>query len=336
MNINKIKKTIETVDDFWGVCQITQKGRILANVAKGWANPFEKILNKTNTSFGIASGTKGFTALAILKLIEEGRLSLSDNVFSILPHSFPTVKNRITIKHLLTHTSGIYDYLDEDIDDDFSKIFKKIPINSIRGPSDMLDVLTGGQSYFNPGEKFKYSNSGFVILGILIEVISKMQYTDFLTDNVIKPMGLKHTGCYRTNQLPENCAVGYIKDSSGNWYSNIFEIPLACTADGGLYTSADDVSLMWDNLLNGGFLSESLTNLAFTKHAHIKNNDYYGLGFYINCDKNKKNLSYSLVGSDPGVSFVSRYIIESRSSITIISNTEDGAWNLNKKIKEYL
>ncbi len=336
MNIDKIQKIIEKEDDFWGVCHIKQNDRNLLNAAKGWANPFEKIPNKINTSFGIASGTKGFTSLAILKLIDAGKLSFSDDVFSILPYSFPHIDGKITVKHLLTHTSGIYDYLDEDIDDDFSKTFKKIPINSIHGPSDMLEVLTGRQSYFSPGEKFKYSNSGFVVLGILIEVISKMPYADFLTENVIKPMRLKHTGCYKTNRLPQNCAVGYTKDSSGSWYSNIFEIPLACTADGGLYTCADDVSLMWENLLNGRFLSESLTNLAFTKHAHIKNNDYYGLGFYINCDENKRALSYSLVGSDPGVSFVSKYTIKSRSLITIISNTDSGAWNLNKKISEYL
>ena len=88
---------------------------------------------------------------------------------------------------------------------------------------------------------------------------------------------------------------------------------MACTGDGGLYTSADDMSTMWENLINGSFLSKRLTNLTFTKHSHINNNDYYGLGFYINCDENKKNTYYSLVGSDPGISFLSRYIIESRS-----------------------
>jgi len=336
MDTDKIKQIFDEDKEFSGVIHITENNNVLINVAKGYAKRFDEIPNKTDTSLGIASGTKGFTALAILKLIDADKLNLDDSVFDILPYDFPNVKETITVRHLLSHTSGIYDYFDEDVIEDFGQLFTTVPINKILGPTDMLPLLTEGESYFSPGKRFKYCNSGFVVLGMLIEVVSKMSYSDYLNENIIKPLGLKGTGCYKTNELPKNCAHGYVVDDKNNWYSNIFEIPIACTADGGLYTTTDDVAKMWTGFLKGNLISEELKNEALKIQASIKDHEYYGLGFYITNNEEGNVKFYELVGCDPGVSFLTRYYVKEERIVTIISNTDYTVWDLGRKIKAYL
>ena len=336
MDIIKIKSILDNFSEFSGVVQIVENGRVMLNEAKGFAKRFDEIPNKIDTSFGIASGTKGFTALAILKLIDDGKLSLSDDVFKLLPYNFPNIKEKITVNQILSHTSGIYDYYDEEAIEDFGELFKAVPINKIFGPSDMLPLLTTGDCYFTPGEKFKYCNSGFVILGILIEVISGMKYSEYLNQKIIKPLNLQNTGCYLTNQLPINSSHGYMQKEDGYWISNIFEIPLACTADGGIYTTADDIAKMWNGFLEGNLISVELKKLALSPQAHIYDDRYYGLGFYIQQNKNGSIKKVYLEGGDPGVGFLSYYYIKEKRIITIISNSDDTAWDLNGMINDYM
>lgn len=336
MNIKKIKQIVNEQPEFSGVIQISKGNEVLLDMANGYARLFDEIPNKTDTSFGIASGTKGFTALAVLKLVDEGKLKLEDNVFEILPYEFPNVKTPMTVKQLLTHTSGIYDYFDEEIIEDFGQLFKIVPISKILGPKDMLPMMITGDCYFAPGEKFKYCNSGFVVLGMLIEVVSNQSYSHYLDENIIKPLNLTGTGCYKTNQLPKNTAVGYMKGDDNIWSSNIFEIPMTCTADGGLFTTTNDVRKMWNGFVRGNLISDKSKTQALTKQVERNNNNDYGLGFYINNDENGKPKNYELVGMDPGVSFLSTYFIKNDYILTIISNTDFGTWDLEKAIREYL
>lgn len=336
MNINKIGETLVGFGDFSGVIQISCCGKTKLHIASGFANRSDLIRNELDTKFGIASGTKGFTALGVMKLVEAGKVNLDDNVFKHLSQKFPNIKQPVTIRQLLTHTSGIYDYFDEEVVDDFAQMFQKVPISSIEGPKDMMPLLIDGKSYFKPGEKFKYCNSAFVILGILIEEVSGMSYAEFMDQEIFKPYGLHDTGCYPMNALPKNTALGYEQDDDGHWYSNIYSIPKMCTADGGLMTTTYDMVRLWENLVNYKVLSESLTQEVFKEQVSIREKESYGLGFYLQKDEDGQIKEYYLVGEDPGVTFYSEYNVASGTVITIISNTSDGAWALLDKIAEYM
>jgi len=211
-----------------------------------------------------------------------------------------------------------------------------VPINKILGPADMMPLLTKGECYFSPGQKFKYCNSSFVILGLLIESISGMKYSEYITKNIIKPLNLQNTGCYITNQLPKNSSHGYIQKEDGSWISNIFEIPMACTADGGIYTCVDDIAKIWNGFINGNLISSELKELALSPSAHIHEDRYCGLGFYIHKNADDSIKKVYLVGGDPGVGFLSYYYINEKRIITIISNANDTAWDFNKMIKDYI
>lgn len=340
MDLQKIEEVVNNAKYFSGHIQILEKGKIVLNIATSYSKREDEILNNTNTAFGIASGTKGFTALAILSLVDQGKLSLEDKVFKKLPYDFPNMDKNITVRQLLTHTSGIYDYFDEEVIEDFGQLFEKVPAHKILGPKDMLPLLIEGEAYFKPGEKFKYSNSGFVILGMLIEVISGISYSNYIQKEVCEPLDLTETGCFKSNQLPKNCANGYLQDDKGNWYSNIFEIPIACTADGGIFTTAGDIAKMWQGLISGNFLSKRLLAEVLSIQADINWDDsenlYYGLGFYIQLNQDKSVKNYFLMGADPGISFSSNYYVDEERIVTILGNTSDHAEILQEEISTYL
>ena len=108
INIDKVIKTARQADYFSGIVSTSKKGEEAVSASYGYAKREDKIPNNKNTAFGIASGTKGFTALGILKLIDDGKLSLTDRVFDILPQPFPNMKKEVEVRHLLSNTSGIF------------------------------------------------------------------------------------------------------------------------------------------------------------------------------------------------------------------------------------
>ena len=340
MDLQKITEVVKNAKYFSGIIQIVEKGEIKLNVAAGYAKREDELYNNLDTAFGIASGTKGFTALGVLRLVDQGKLSLEDQVFEKLPYEFPNMDKGITVRQLLSHTSGIYDYFDEEVVEDFGQLFEKVPVHKILGPKDMLPLLVEGEAYFKPGEKFKYCNSGFVILGMLIEVVSGMDYADYIQKEVCEPLGLTRTGCYKSNQLPKNSAYGYIQDDKGKWYSNIFEIPIVCTADGGIFTTADDLAKMWKSILSDNFISKGLLAEVFSVQADIDGdwceNLHYGLGFFIQHNKEGNVTNYYLVGGDPGVSFSSNYNVDEDRIVTILGNTSECADTLLEEISTYL
>jgi len=265
---------------------------------------------------------------------------MEDRVFDLLPYEFPYMSKEITVRQLLSHTSGIYDYFDEDVVEDFSQLFDKVPFHNILGPKDMLPVLVEGKAYFMPGEKFKYCNSGFVILGMLIEVISGLSYGDYILREVCEPLNLSRTGCYSSHKLPKNCAYGYFKDDRDEWCSNIFEIPIASTADGGIFTTADDIVRMWKGVLSNSFLNKELTAEIFSIQAKVNEGNcrslHYGLGFWIECSSEGDISNYYLTGGDPGVCFISKNFINQDLIITILGNTSDDAEILLSKILPFV
>lgn len=312
-------------NDFSGVFSITRKEEKLFQKACGYMNKSTAVTNNINTKFGIASGTKIFTAVAVCQLIEQNKLSFDDKVLDILEFEFPKYNREFTVKHLLTHTSGIPDYFDEEVSDDFEALWQDIPVYIMTKQEDFLPLFQHKSMMFNPGERYSYSNSGFVLLGLLIEKISGQSYQDFVLENIIKPCGLENTGFFRMDMLPENTACGYTYDERlKGWRSNIFSVPIIGGADGGIYTNVQDMSIFWRSLVNRKLLNAELTNEMLSSQVKIEeqgDNIYYGLGVYI-IKKNDSIVSYFVVGGDPGVDIFSIYYPDSETIATALGNTD--------------
>lgn len=330
-----IKKELERVmveNDFSGVVSIKKSGEYLYEGVRGFRDRSNELPISLETKFGIASGTKFFTALGIGVLIERGVLSLSDRIFDILDINIDTYDKKVTIEQLLTHTSGLPDYFDEDKVEDFDNFKLAIPWYDMREPQDYFPILPREKMKFNPGEQFNYNNSGYVLLAAIISKKAAMPYSDFILKEVIAPLGLSATNFYPMNQLPKNTAIGYITEEKG-WRSNVYNLPIVGGGDGGLFTTVHDIYKLWEGVFSGCLLSEELTKKIFEKQVQTKANtdSYYGLGVWIYHAEGIPKEEY-IMGADAGISFKTAFVREKDLIYTVISNTGEGAWPVLKAI----
>lgn len=316
--IDKIKDKIP--EDFSGVVTIAIGDKVLLSEARGLRDINNNLENNVDTKFGIASGTKLFTALGIGKLIDSGKISLDTRIWDILDFNPTYIGTTATVKHLLSHTSGMYDYLDEDEEFHFD-----IPLYKLINPTDYLPLFEGKKPKFSPGEKYSYSNGGFVLLGVIIEKVTEQLFRDYITEEIIKPCGMKDTGFYFMNDLPENSAVGY-RNQENKLVANYFSIPIVGGADGGIFTTAKDIGKLWSNFADNKILTKELTKQFMTPVSKVSDS-YYGLGVYLCGDDD--DMDCYLYGCDPGVGFHSRYNIKNRRLINIMSNRTWGIDELN-------
>ncbi len=319
-------------NDFSGVIQINTNNKTIYEKAFGFSDRANKIKNNLKTRFGIASGTKLFTALGIMRLVEEKRLSLEDSPFDYIKYGFPTYDNKVTIRHLLSHTSGIPDYLDENNVTDYNEFKVDVPWYELKTPSDYFKIFPQTKMEFEPGKKFRYNNSAFVLLAAVIESITGDFYK-YIEDEVLKKADMKRSGFFSFDQLPENTANGYIEITNDLYKTNIYALPIIGSGDGGMFTSLKDMNSFWKNLYSDKIISRKTLN-TMTKPAYEDEENCYGLGLWL--EKTFDSYVPFIVGEDAGVSFKSYYDHERQISYTIISNTTKGAWLIDKSIREYL
>lgn len=332
---DKINSSIER-NNFSGVVSIKKNGKIIYEKAVGYAERSNKVNINRETRFGIASGTKFFTALAIGKLMDEGKISLETKVFDIIKYDFSLYSKEITIKQLLTHTSGIPDYFDEEKVDDFGNFFVAIPWYELREPKDYFPVFPQEDMKFRPGERFSYCNSGFVLLAAIIHEVTGIPYTVFVKEHILKPVGMNDSGFFELNRLPENTAIGYVEDDNG-WRTNVYNLPIVGGGDGGIFTTVGDLYKLWDAFLDFKILSKDLTELYLKPYVTAETegeNTYYGHGIWV-CKEEEKPIEEYIIGCDAGVSFKSAIIRKDEIIYTVISNTGDGVWPIIEEIQGF-
>jgi CubicO group peptidase (beta-lactamase class C family) len=322
---------------FSGVVSIHQRGQVLYERAAGYADRSNQIANTLDTRFGIASGTKFFTALAIGKLIAAQQLSLATKLHECSALDLPHYSPEITIGHLLTHTSGIPDYYDEEKFPDPNQFFVGRPWYELKGPQDYVAVFPNDPMKFAPGTQFSYSNSGYILLGVVIEALTGMPYQQYVEQAIFQAVGMTRSGFFAFNQLPEQTAFGYIEDASG-WRTNIYNLPIRGASDGGAYTTVADLQTLWKAFWEGKIVPPDLVELYVTPavKAEAEGDDqYYGHGMWITLGPDQQP-EIAIVGGDAGVSFRSSVKPAADRYVTVISNTTKGAWPVLRDINNAL
>ena len=315
--------------EFSGVISVFKDDSTVFNEAFGYRDMKNKLPNTTSTIFGIASGTKVFTALGIGVLIDQGLISLDTTVREIDQEYTGFVDESATIRQLLTHTSGIYDYYDEEIERDYEDFSVSIPWCELETPSDYFPLFKDRTMKFRPGEKYSYSNGGYVFLGMMIERQTGMLYRDFIRAHVLKPANMDKSGFYTFNDLPENTANGYLEDRRT---TNIYQLPLRGGGDGGMYATTDDLRAFWNNLISYKILSENLTETFLKTHRTFNDTDGYGCGIYKRLDDSM----FFISGGDAGVGFDSRYLAHEKLIVNIFSNVTNGEIRIRDVVLDYL
>ena len=272
-------------DEFSGAVLVARHGKVLLQKAWGRANRETGAPATLDTRFRLGSMNKMFTSVAILQLVEAGKLALDDPIGKYLTE-YPNkeLASKVTVRHLLTHTGGTGDIFGPD--------FEKNRL-TLRAHSDYLKLYGARALDGEPGKEFKYSNYGFVLLGALIEKITGMSYYDYVESRIFRPAGMTSTGSLTENEKVPNRSIGYMK-RDGAWVPNTGTLPWRGTSAGGGYSTVGDL-LRFAQALEAGKLISKKT-LAEATTAHIEG---YGYGFGIRGEGALK--SYGHGGGTPGM-----------------------------------
>ncbi|MEI7628032.1 MAG: serine hydrolase [Bacteroidota bacterium] len=271
-----IEKAVK-INRFNGTVLVSKNGKIIYEKAYGYQDAEKHILNTPNTIYQIGSTTKEFTAAVILKLAEQHKLSLDDK----LSKYFPDYKrgNEITIKHLLTHTSGIYEILR-----DYNAVMEStVP----RSKERMLSYFINKPLDFAPGTQYSYCNSGYILLGLIIEKITGQSYQHVVREFILKPLKMTHTGFDFEGLNNSDKAVGYTKYTQKIHEASVPWDSTATYSAGSLYSTVEDLYLWHKGLLNYKVYNKSSMEEATTPFL-----EGYGLGCWIDTLYKKKIVSH--------------------------------------------
>jgi len=317
--------------DFSGVVQIARDKDVLYRRVSGLADRAHNIPNTPSTQFAVASGTKALTALAVMSLVKDGKLELETRARDALGSAGSSLDPDITVRHLLAHTSGIGDYLDEDTIGDVEDYALDVPVHRLAEPRDFLPLLRGRLAKFPPGTRFSYCNSGYVYLAVLIEAASGRSYHDVVQAEVCAPAGMQATEFLRLDELPGTAAIGYLPKRS--WRTNHLHLPVRGAGDGGAYSTVGDIARFWSALFTGCIVPRTLVNEMIRPQLDSPAEKLaYGLGFWLD----RKRGAVQVEGCDPGISFRAAYQPETGVSYTVLANTTSGAWPVAREAQAVL
>jgi CubicO group peptidase (beta-lactamase class C family) len=273
--VDKLDKLISVYAEygkFNGSILVAEKGKVIYKKGVGLADMEWNVPNQPDTKFRLGSITKQFTSMLIMQLVEQGKLKLDVPISTYLP-DYPKKNGEIiTIHHLLTHSSGIPNVTS------FPGFFKNISRNSYSSLQ-LVNLFADSTLQFKPGERNAYSNSGYMVLGYIIEKVTGKSYEQVLQENIFTPLNMKNTGYDHSGPLLKNRARGYEKN--GRLYINANFIDMSVPyAAGALYSTVEDLYL-WNQALYGNqLLRKENMDLLFIKHIPA-GGGYYGYGWDI-------------------------------------------------------
>jgi CubicO group peptidase (beta-lactamase class C family) len=316
---------------FSGVIRVDLDGRVAVQRAYGLAHRGLGVPNTVETQIGIASGSKGLTALAVMSLVEHGELGLNTTARSLLGTDLALIDDQVTVEQLLAHRSGIGDYLDEDEYDDNNDYVLRVPVHELATTEQFLAVLDGYPMKYDPGERFNYCNGGYVVLALLAERASGLPFHDLVDQRVCRPAGMTATAFLRSDELPGRAAVGYLHDDGLR--SNVLHLPVRGNGDGGIYTTAADVHVLWDAMFAGQIVSlDTVAEMVRPRSDVPEMSVSYGLGFWLDDSTN----TVRLLGGDAGAGFVSTHHRDRRFTATVMCNQTRGSWPASERLNQLL
>jgi CubicO group peptidase (beta-lactamase class C family) len=287
---------------------VISRGKVLFKKSYGLADPDKKTKSTTQTNYRLASCTKQFTAMAIMILAARNKLSYDSRLTDFFP-DFPRYGKEVTVRHLLNHTSGVIAY--EDVMPDSTTI----PLTD----NDVLRMMSQqDHTYFPSGTQYRYSNSGYVLLGLIVEKASGISFPEFLQKNIFKPLRMNHTVLYhRDDHTDRRRAYGY--SQQGDAFVNTDESLTSSTlGDGRVYSSVDDL-YKWDQALYSTRLVSAQTlEQAFTPSAKVDETSGYGFGWFIDNKRGPRVIWHS--GNTSGFTSRIHRVPEQKFSIIVLTN----------------
>ncbi|HEX7296588.1 MAG TPA: serine hydrolase domain-containing protein, partial [Pyrinomonadaceae bacterium] len=313
--IQDVLATAHKYRQFNGAALVAENGKVVYKGAFGSANMEWNIPNTPDTKFRLGSITKQFTATVILQLVEQGKIKLDGKLSDYLPEYRKDVGEKVTIHHLLTHTSGIPSYTSQP---GFAENVSRNPYKV----DEFVKKYASGNLEFEPGSKFLYNNSGYFLLGAIIERVTGKRYEQVLRENIFDPLGMKNTGYDHHDTIIPKRATGYSKTPDG--YTNALYLDMSIPyAAGSLYSTVEDLYL-WDQALyTDKLLTAQSKALMYTPFL-----DNYAYGWTVqNASFKVNNADVPLIAHGGGINGFTTTIVrfpKEKNLIVMLDNTGTG------------
>ncbi len=316
--LNQIEEIVSTYAEygkFNGSALVTHEHELIYKKAFGLANMEWDVPNSPKTKFRISTLTQQFTALLILQLAQEKKIDLQASIATYLIHYPKENGDKITLHHLLSHTSGIPDYT-------HARTYPERSRSPIE-PLQILELFADSTLMFEPGEKFNYSNSNYIVLGLLIEQITGKSFHHVLKEKILDPLGMKNTGLERNQNILESKASAYYQQGGMYRNANYIDMSTAFAANG-MYSTVEDMRVWIEALDSEKLVSNKFRALLFTPHTPAWR-QHYGYGWSIGTlavgNTEERIPAYYQDGSLNGYNCLIVKIPSLKSSIIFMNNT---------------
>jgi len=323
----KLLRPLADAGDFSGVVLLAKDGKTFFQEAYGLANRDFGAANRTDTKFNLGSINKVFTQVAIAQLAAAGRLSLSDTIRKLLPDYPSAVADRITVQQLITMSSGLGDF--------FGPRYDATPKTKLRTLSDFLPLFVDEPLLFEPSTSHRYSNAGYIVLGLIIEKVSGEPYHDYVRKHVFEPAGMRDSDAYPQDAIVANRAVGYTREDDdgraldGPPRVNIYALPARSSSAGGGYSTAGDLLAFDVAMRHDRLLAPAWTDWFF--------GDKTGASPTAGGPRGKRSGGWGFAGGTSGVNAVIETDLDTGYTIVVLSNLDPpSAERVTKKLRGLL
>ena len=323
--------------DYSGIARITRGDGVAFEGCYGLANRSDGVPVHPGTRFGLASFTKMFTAVAVADQVRAGQVGaegFDTRVVEILPPERrpSTLLPEVTLHHLLAHTSGIADYAEEEGDEavEYADLWVDRICYRMRRPADFLPMFGDLPPYRPPGGPWRYSNAGYVLLGLVIEELAGKPYIDVIAERVFEPAGMAASGFFPLDEVRPDLAVGYLPpaEPGGPWRTNIYSVPIVGGADGGACCTAADVDRFLRRYDDSTLLGRELTDTMLTPRVPVGPGLDMGYGVLLYADK------WGHGGGDPGFEMLAHRMPKQDATVVALCNMNDLASDVRDLLVE--
>jgi CubicO group peptidase (beta-lactamase class C family) len=308
--------------DFSGIAAVHRNGIAEFVGCYGAANRADGVPVRPATRFAVASVSKMFTAATVATLVRDGRFGFDTPVAELVPPERrpSTLRPDVTVHHLLSHTSGIADYAEEEDEDfDYAALWVDRPVYTMLRPADFLPLFGDLPPYRPPGGRWHYSNAGYILLALVVEELTGQEFPAAVAERVFDPAGMTGSGYFRTDDVRPDVAVGYLERGSRDepFRTNVFATPVLGGGDGGACSTAADLDRFLRAYGDGSLFGTAVRDEMLTARAEPWPRVGYGYGVYL-----LPGGQFGHDGGDPGVTAIVQRVPPADVSVVVLCNAE--------------
>ncbi|MDA8621951.1 beta-lactamase family protein [Psychrosphaera sp.] len=316
-------------DAFSGSVLVAIGKNVIFKDSVGYANKTWKSKNNIDTKFSLGSMNKMFTAIAALQLIEKGKLQFDDKLIQFVDKSWlPKVdSDSITIRQLLTHTSGLGNFFNDEFNQSNKEAYRNLEAYK--------PLISQSELLFKPGSRNRYSNSGMLMLGLVVEKVSGESYYDYVQKHIYNKANMPNSGSFELDSITDNLASGYLKRMhSDQWVDSIYTRAIKGSPAGGGFSTAEDLHQFAIALTEFKLLGKELTEDAYTEKTQYNSAFWYGYGFSVSGEENNRVVGHG--GAYLGVDSRLDIHLDSGFIVVILANQSGVVAPVRRKIDELI